>query len=153
MKPKEIHRSEQRLDNVINLSKKIGDLELQSHFARYLCILLAGYIEKSIEAIFTEYARKKSAPSITNYVAKQLEWNLSVNMEKAINIARQFDNDIALWIEAEFAGEIADSVNSIKANRDNFAHGGFDGISLGTIISYHDRAREFVDKMCQRVIP
>jgi hypothetical protein len=41
----------------------------------------------------------------------------------------------------------------VKANRDNFAHGGTGGISLGTIKRYHDRTREFVEEMCEHIIP
>jgi hypothetical protein len=55
----EVERLRQHLDATF---KRIGsvdsDLELLSDFARYLCVLVSGYIERAVAELLLEHARR-----------------------------------------------------------------------------------------------
>ena len=47
-----------------------SEFELRADFARYLCVLVNGYLEQSIRNACAEYARRRAQPSVANYVVK-----------------------------------------------------------------------------------
>jgi hypothetical protein len=74
MKQPEIHRLEQRLDLLFRKAAALSeDLELQAHFARYLCVLVSGYLEAAISEIYSDYARRKGHPNLATYVKRQMK--------------------------------------------------------------------------------
>lgn len=131
-------RYQQRLDH---LFKKISafpdDIELQSHWARYLCILVSGFIETSVQAIYSQYAREKAAPNIANYVTRRLERFTNPNMEDILTLSGMFNKEWRNQLENATEGELKAAVDSIVANRNLIAHGADVGISFGTIKSYY----------------
>ena len=50
-------------------SARIADL--QSDLARYLCVLVSGYIEKALVVLVLEHARKKGAPTLQRFVEQR----------------------------------------------------------------------------------
>ena len=60
MKNASLVRQLQRLNWLIdNTRRASGDqLELQAHWGRYLCVLVAGFLENAIGEIYSEYARR-----------------------------------------------------------------------------------------------
>ena len=77
----EIIRRRDRLDHLFSRVETFtGDIELQSHWARYLCILVAGFIETSIRGILSEYSRSKATPQVANYAEHQLRFFQNPNI-------------------------------------------------------------------------
>jgi hypothetical protein len=69
MKPADVHRFEQRLNMLFQKASALSDdLELQAHFARYLCVLVSGYLETAIAQIYSDYAERKRHPHLATYV-------------------------------------------------------------------------------------
>ena len=70
MKNIKVIRYQQRLDNLFSKIEQLplDDFELRSDWARYLCILVSGFLETGIREIYTEYAKNKASPYIVNYV-------------------------------------------------------------------------------------
>lgn len=86
-----IVRYRHRLDNLFDQVKAFTDNpELQSQWARYLCILVAGYIEKSIQEILYKYANDKAAPNVVNYVYSRLKRFTNPNMEDILTLLGSF---------------------------------------------------------------
>ncbi len=56
----EITRQRQRLDDLFQKAKNLPDAEAQSHWSRYLCVLVSGFLENSVRITYTEYARKRA---------------------------------------------------------------------------------------------
>jgi hypothetical protein len=55
----EVWRLKQRLDATFERAGRVGsDLELQSDFARYLCVLVSGYMEKAVVELVLEHSRR-----------------------------------------------------------------------------------------------
>ena len=68
----EIHRQRQRLDSLFLKAREFPDAELQSHWCRYLCILVSGFLENAVEHCLSEYTRTRSNEYVLNYVQTKL---------------------------------------------------------------------------------
>ncbi|NJO84423.1 MAG: hypothetical protein HC828_17695 [Blastochloris sp.] len=71
-----------RLDNLFKKASAMDDAEMQAHFARYLCVLVSGFLENAIREIYSTYARGQSSPYAANYVNAQLKHPGNPNMER-----------------------------------------------------------------------
>ena len=148
----EVVRYQDRLDY---LFKQIpvfsGDIELQAHWAKYLCILVSGFLETSVQSIFSEYAKSKADPSVANYVENRLRGLQNTNMQRILDVTRSFSPDWADQLETATEGELRDAVNSIVANRNQITHGVSIGLSYVRMKDYYDQAVKLVnllDEVC-----
>lgn len=154
MKNQEISSNKQRLDN---LFKKITafstDTDLQSHWARYLCILVSGFLETSVRIIYREYAKKKAIPQVANFVEGKLEDFQNPKMEKILQLTGLFSKEWENQLRRQTEGELKDAVDSIANNRNQIAHGGSVGISYLQIKDYYERAIkviELIENQCSQ---
>jgi hypothetical protein len=138
MKNRRISQNKDRLDNLFEQAKQIKDVELLGHWSRYLCVLVSGFIETSIQTILLEYADKKSAPEIAHYVSQQVRDFQNAKMNKILTLLGDFSPTIAANVEVATDGELKESVDSIVQNRHQIAHGQNTGISLVTVKGYYE---------------
>jgi len=129
---REVLSYKQRLDYLISkVDAFTGDEELQAHLAKYLCIMVSGFLENSLRAIYGEYAVKKSHPNVANYVDSQLDGFQNPNMEKILTLAGSFCPEWRTELERVTKDDIKASVDGLVANRHVIAHGGSIGITIG----------------------
>jgi hypothetical protein len=67
----------QQLRKLGAFAKKAGDsslndLELQAHWAKYLCVLVAGFIENSLEEVYSEFVTAVSSPAVAKFAKSRL---------------------------------------------------------------------------------
>lgn len=141
----DIVRREQRLDSLFATAGRVArNPELQSHWARYLCILVSGFLEASIRTIFARYASERAHPQVTSFVTAQLGFLQNPKMGKILELVGKFSADWKEQLEAETDGEIKAAVNSIVTNRNKIAHG--EDVSLGLVglQGYYKSAKKLV---------
>ena len=64
-----IHSHQQRIEAVFARSAALDyNPELLADHAKYLCVLVSGFIEKSLSEIVLEHARRVGAPSLQRFV-------------------------------------------------------------------------------------
>ncbi len=152
MKTSEATSYKNRLDNLFTkISILTGDLELQAQWARYLCVLVSGFLEMSICASFNQLARSNASPNIANFVKCQLDSFQNPKMGKITELTRTFNSEWANELEKETAGKLRDSVDSIVANRHLIAHGRDVSITYTRIKTYYDdaiRVIEIIQDIC-----
>ena len=85
MKTPEIVGYYQRLSSMFDRIEEIDDLELKAHWARYLCILSSGFIETSVKAVYSAYARERAHDNIANFVEAQLRRFHNPTMQQILN--------------------------------------------------------------------
>ncbi len=135
----------QRLDNLFDQVKEFTDnSELQAQWSRYLCILVAGFIEKSLQEILYKYTNDKAAPNIGNYVYSRLKRFTNPNMEDILTLLGAFHIEWRLKTESLAEGEMKDAVDSVIALRNPIAHGENTGISYVTIKEYYQSILKLV---------
>lgn len=136
-----------RIDAVFELAEGIDltNLELRSHMARYLCVLVSGFVERSVSHIIDDYARRRSAPEVYRFVSLQLKSFQNASTNKILKMITNFDDSWAKQFAKDIEGEIKDSVDSVVATRHQIAHGGNTGITLARMKDYYKGARDLVD--------
>lgn len=154
MKNQEINRNKQKLDSLFEKVKDFSaDTYLQSHWARYLCISVSGFLETSVRIIYREYAKSKAIPQVANFVEGKLEDFQNPKMEKILQLTGGFSKEWASELRLKTDDELKDAVDSIAHNRNQIAHGGSVGISYSQIKSYYERAIkviELIENQCSQ---
>ena len=151
MRNREVNQHKDRLDDLFKQVGEVSDINLQGHWARYLCVLVSGFIEVSIRAILTEYVKSRADTSVANYVVRGLDRFQNPNMERILQTLGAFNPAWADEIGKLTEGELKDAVDSVRANRNNIAHGGNVSIRYRTIASYYDNAVkviEIIEEQC-----
>ena len=146
MKTIEAISYKQRLDGLFDRGLTFSDeIEIQSHWAKYLCILVAGFIETSVCAIYSQYAKKKAAPYVANYACSRLDKFSNPKMEDIYQLAGLFSQAWRKKLEEATSEEIKDAVDSIVANRNHIAHGRDVGITYARVKNYYGRVVKMVE--------
>ncbi len=145
----EITRQRQRLDDLFEKAKSLPDAEFQSHWSRYLCVLVSGFLENSIRLTYAEYARNRADSSVSNFVESRLRQFQNPKMGTILELAGGFSQEWRQNLELSTVGRLAESVNSIVGNRHKIAHGESVGITLVTLGQYYRDALVVIDQVRQ----
>jgi len=146
----EITRQRQRLDDLFQRAKNLRDAEAQSHWSRYLCVLVSGFLENSVRMTYTEYARQRSNASVADFVESRLRQFQNPKMGTILELAGGFSQEWKRRLEKETDGRLSESVNSIVGNRHKIAHGESVGLTLNTLLQYYGDALKVVDLLRQQ---
>lgn len=150
MRSRALLSQRQRLDWLIKEASKFeGDqLELQAHWARYLCVLAAGFLENALSETFSAYAKSSANVQVSNYVEAMLGKIQNPKAGKFLDTARAFDRSweegLATFIKVDGR---KDAIDAIMANRHLIAHGKDSGISLARVKEYLKKSIEVVEFM------
>jgi len=146
----EITRQRQRLDDLFQKARSLPDAEIQSHWSRYLCVLVSGFLENSVRITYTEYARKRADSTVADFVETRLRQFQNPKMGTILELAGGFSQDWRQKLEVDTNGQLCESVNSIVGNRHKIAHGESVGLTLHTLMQYYDDALRVVDLLRQQ---
>jgi hypothetical protein len=148
MRNVELTRQSQKLRTIIGRVGPAcgGDIELQAHWAKYICVLVAGLLENALKEIYKDYVASRSAQNITNYVCAQLKAVRNPKAGKFLEVAKSFDptweDELKQYLDQDGRG---DAIDSIMTNRHLIAHGQSSNITLVRIREYLDKATEVID--------
>lgn len=148
MRNRELSRQLQSLTalfaNVVRASA--SDIELQSHWAKYLCVLAAGYLENSITEIYSEYVTSRSSQEVANYANNRLAQIRNPKTGKFIETANAFNNTWGVEIE-NYAAQNGrkDAIDSIMNNRHLIVHGRNSGITIARLREWLDHSVEVLE--------
>lgn len=149
----ELVRYNQKLDTLFNKKAQevSGDLEVQSHWARYLCVLVCGFLETAVRTTYGEYASNKAHRNVSKYVTTKLDLFRSPSMGNIIELTELFSKEWADDLGQATDGQLKDAVNSLVAVRHQIAHGKDAGISYVRVREYYQSAVKVVkllEKQC-----
>jgi len=142
-------RYERRLENLFNKIQGLVDLELQAQFARYLCVLLSGFIEVAIRDLLGGYARARANQNISGYVNHKLSRETNLNMSKIVELFNKFNQTWGEELETQTKGELKDAIDSIVANRHKIAHGEDTGVGFLQVKEWYKKTKNVVNIMDQ----
>jgi len=150
----EIERQKQRLDATFErVSKAVADAEVLSDFARYFCVLVAGFLEQAVIEIALEHVRTHSQISVQRYVDHRLRRFTSANSQNIIDLLGSFDPDWRADLEQLLVDEYKDAINSVVTLRHTVAHGRYAGVTMVGIREYYDRVKHVVEHAANLCIP
>lgn len=150
----EVSRLKKRLDSTFaRVPSALADIELQSDFARYLCVLVSGFFENAIIALVLDFAQRRSAPEVATFVERELEYWTNPNTEKICTLLGSFSPAWRKQSEAYLVDERKESVNSLVALRHRIAHGESVGTSLSQVKAYYQTILKVVDFVADLLEP
>ena len=150
----EVDRLRRRLDATFGRAPlPSADIELQADFARYLCILVSGFLENALIALLLDVAERRSAPEVALFVERQLDYWTSPNAEKITQLLGDFSPDWRKASESFLIDERKATVNSLVALRHKIAHGESVGTSLSQVRGYYATALEVIEFVAALVDP
>ena len=148
MRNRELSSQLQRIQSLFKKIKGIpaDDLELNAHWAKYLCVLCAGFLEDSMPQLYGDYAKSSANTAIASYTFSQLNHIQNPKTQKFIDVTNLFNKSWGEALEA-FVLENGrkDAIDAIMANRNNIAHGEDSGITIGRLTDYLSRSVEVLD--------
>lgn len=138
-----------RVDATFERAKGINasDLELRADMAKYLCVMVSGFLERAVSEMLLEHARKNGSPTLQKFVEDSTRSFTNANCEKLKKILGSFE---AMWrssIELLLVDEVKDAIDSLVANRHVIAHGGSLGITYSRVLEYYKHVQAVVDKV------
>jgi hypothetical protein len=148
MRNVELVKQIQRIKDLIGKTTDAsnGNIELQSHWAKYLCVLCAGLLENSVSELYGDYAKNKSNQEINHYVLRSLEKYQNPKTKKFIEIAACFNDrwaqDLETFVDNDGRRE---AIDSIIANRHLIVHGENSGITIVRIKEYFKKIVEVLE--------
>jgi RiboL-PSP-HEPN len=157
MKTVELARQAASLKQLI---KRVGHdpstraLEMQAHWARYLCVLTSGFVENIVRNLYGAYAEKNSySAAVVRYAKRQLDSIQNPRPARLVEMAAAFDPTWGRDLEAYLALEYrSDAINAIMSNRHLIAHGRNSNITVGQVSLYLSKiveVAEYIEEQCQ----
>lgn len=154
MQNRELSRQLQRLRSLFQRTAVASgqDIEMQSHWAKYLCVLSAGFLENALVELFSDFASGAASPPVAQYARKSLSKTQNPKTQKFVETASAFK---ATWGEnlngyVELEGR-KDAIDSIMNNRHLIAHGRDSGISLVRLKEWFDKSIDVIEFLEQEL--
>ena len=155
MTNRELVRQKQRIDALFkNQMLASYDIELLSHWAKYLCVLAAGFLENSLRELYGEFAKRSASPHFASFTSATLQRIGNANSDRFLNTAGAFSKawkgELEVFMDENGRRE---AINSIIRQRHLIAHGRGSTITLVGLQEYVFKAAEvidFVEEQCKR---
>ena len=150
----QVYGEKQRLDETFKRAAGVGgDAELSSDFARYLCVLVSGFLEQAIIELLLEYVKLRSSESIHRHLGPRLRHFTTAKAGNIINLLGSFDLNWQKDLESFLVDERKDAVDSVVNLRQTISHGRFTGVTMASVQRYYVSVKEVVDHIADLCAP
>ena len=129
------------------------DAEVLSDFARYLCVLVSGYLEQSVIELAMEHVRLHSHASVQRHVERRLRRFTTANAERIIQLMGSFDPDWQRDLEAYLIDARKDAVDGVIALRHAISHGRSADLTYIRVKEYYTRIKDVVNHIADLCVP
>lgn len=149
-----IDSARKRLDSTFSriAAIPIEDAELRSDGARYLCVLVSGFLETSVVSLIISYVSEVSHPRVSNFAERNIKNTTNLKSEKLSQIIGSLDVN---W-ENEFRNYIKDgskaAIDSVVDLRHQIAHGGHTSVSYNSVRDYYVEVCKVVDYLIDLLV-
>ncbi len=150
-----------QIQRLRDLIRKTNDacgenIELQSHWAKYVCIVSAGLLENSVKEVYIEYASNQVSAPVANFVASKLSQIRNPKAERFLEISSTFSSTWRSELD-DFMQEEGrrEAIDSIIMNRHLIAHGNEQqsGVTVSQMNEWLKKAievLEFIEGQCRQ---
>ena len=150
----EVDRLRQQLDATFGRARRLaGDAELQSDFARYLCVLVSGFLEKAVFELLMEYVRKHSDKRVQPYMERKLRRTTNLKRQRLLELFGAFDPAWGRDLDGFLVNEFKDAVDGIVDLRNGISHGGQEAVTMVRVDGYYKRIKVVVEHVSTLCLP
>jgi hypothetical protein len=132
-----ITSEKQKLDSLFKTISVIKNEEMKSHWAKYLCVLISGFIDNALKIMLTDYTSKLCHPNILNFINSRLNKLTNLKEETIFQLLSSFNPDWAKNFRNKLSDEQKNAFDSVVANRHNIVHGRSVTITYVRIKAYY----------------
>jgi RiboL-PSP-HEPN len=125
-------------------SLDLGQVELRADFARYLCVLVSGYLDQTMREMTGEFTRLRAQPLIANLVVKLTDRTTNLKASKIRDHLLMIDPSWEAEIDTILVDRAKDAVNSVVALRHQIAHGQSADITIARMTSYYADIKKLI---------
>ena len=150
MKNVEISRQIDKIDDLFKKASSISslDIEILGHWAKYLCILVSGFMENSISEVFSKFLKEQASPPISKFSKNILDKIQNPKAYKFIEVTSAFNDDWGKSLKSfldEDNERRRNALDAIMTNRHLIAHGKSSTISMVQVKEYYSRCIEIIE--------
>jgi hypothetical protein len=130
-----------------------ADMELQAHWARYACVLAAGFLENAVVDLYSDFVCRNAQKPVADYAEVQIAKIQNPKTARFIDVARSFKSSWADDLEkhVEQNGR-KEAIDAIMTNRHQIAHGKDSNITIARVSGYLDKAEEVLEFIEKQLI-
>jgi hypothetical protein len=94
----EVNRLRNSLKDAFSRAQSLRtvDAEIQSDLARYLCVLVSGFVETAVTELAIEHCRNRSASSVLNYASAQLDRLQNLKAQRLVQVVRSTSSGLLI---------------------------------------------------------
>jgi len=153
---REVELRRRRIAAVFERAQRVGGAgdptEFQADYARYLCVLISGFVERALAEIILAYAQTKAAQPLRAYLEATLRRLANVDKERLLMLIGSLDARWREELELFVVDQRQAALNSVVGLRNDIAHGGGGSLSLGQVSKYWVSIQEIVDKVEELIL-
>lgn len=138
--------SQSRIDEAFERAFSFdGDDVVQADYARYLCVLVTGFLEQQVQQTILSYVDSQDDRRLSSYIAARLRRSRNMRRSQLLELVGEFD---LAW-RSELLQRLTDAhsaaIESAYASRNSIAHGEDVALTLSQIREYYRFIREVVE--------
>lgn len=143
---------QRRLEDTFRRVSQIPSTEMEvlADFARYLSVLLSGFIEVAVTELAAEYCRNRSVPEVARYAGRQLQRPQNLNSQRLMELVEAFDKGWRDELEQFLEGERKEAIDAVVNLRNRVAHGDSVTVTYRTVSEYFSAVKEVIDFLTRR---
>ena len=134
-----------RLDEVFERAGNlVADPAVQADYARYLCVLVTGFLEQSVRRTLLEYVESQQNPKLNRYIEWSLRPTRSMRATEILDLVKRFDESWQSELDAKLTFRHREAIGSVYASRNKIAHGEDVDLPYRQIRADYDMVKEAV---------
>ena len=130
----------------------LEEAELRSDGSRYLCVLVSGFLEKSVVALILSYVARVSHPRITSLTESKLKNTTNLKSEKLSQLIGSIDSKWGQALREFLEDDAKAAIDSVVDLRHQIAHGAHTGVSYINIQEYYRQVCRVVEFLTQMLV-
>ena len=122
-----------------------GEPDIQADYARYLCILVTGFLEQAVVRVILNYVDALGDPSLSRYVAETLRRPGSMQAQAILQLVGSFNEGWQAQLDQKLTTRHREAIGSVYASRYKIAHGEDVDLGYRQVRGDYDLVREAID--------
>lgn len=150
-----VHAAQERLGATFERIRNVPfeETELRSDCARYLCVLVSGFLETAVVGLVISYVSDMAHPRAARLVERKIARTTNLNAENLAQLIGGLDADWERALRIFMGDERKAAIDSLVALRHEIAHGAPTGVTLVTVTSYYESIVEVIDFLVDLLDP
>ena len=138
------------VDDIFQRARSLESIQVQSDYAKYLVIRLAGLVEQVVTEIIMAHVESQASQPVVSHISWRMGTFQNPNMERLLQLVGSFDRHRREQLENEISDAEREALGSVMAQRNRVAHGESSAISLSQVADYYSEIKAMLTLVAAR---